>query len=210
METLKKIVLIIFIWISGGSLWLTAQNEKTLQEAFAASYKAEAAGEYTRAIEFLRKEYNENSYEINLRLGWLTYNNGSFSESAAYYNKAIQLMPYSIEARLGFALPASAMGNWEHVLTQYREILKIDPNNYLTNYRMGLIFYYREDYQAAFKHFERIANLYPFDYDAIVMFAWTNLRLGKNREARVLFNKALLIRPGDESALEGLGMIRNK
>ncbi len=208
METLKKIVLIIFIWISGGSLWLTAQNEKTLQEAFAASYKAEAAGEYTRAIEFLRKEYNENSYEINLRLGWLTYNNGSFSESAAYYNKAIQLMPYSIEARLGFALPASAMGNWEHVNNRYQEILKIDPNHYLTNYRAGLIHYYREDYQTAFKHFERIANLYPFDFDAIVMFAWTNLRLGKNREARVLFNKALLIRPGDESATEGLGMIK--
>lgn len=190
------------------SCQVMAQNNKNLQDVFAATYKAESSGEYTRAIEMLRKEYDEKSYEINLRLGWLTYNNGNFSESAAYYNKAIQLMPMSIEARLGFALPASAMGNWDHVITKYQEILKIDTNHSLTNYRMGLIYYYREDYQTAYKFFERIANLYPFDYDSIHMFAWTNLRLNKSREARVLFNRALLIRPGDASVLEGLGKLK--
>lgn len=208
MEILKLKPVIITLLITLGSIYLSAQNGKTLQEAFSASYKAESAGEFTRAIEYLRKEYNENSYEINLRLGWLTYNNGSFTESAAYYNKAIQLMPYSIEARLGYAFPASAMGNWDHVLAKYQEILKIDPNHYMTNYRIGLIYYYREDYHTAQTHFEKIANMYPFDYDAIIMFAWTNLRLGKMREASALFNKALLIRPGDASALEGLGMIK--
>jgi len=40
------------------------------------------------------------------------------------------------------------------------------------------------------------------------MLAWTNFKLGKFREAKVLFSKALLIQPGDESALEGLGLIK--
>lgn len=208
METLTGKARLGLILLFLASFQLTAQNSKNLQEVFAASYKAESAGEHTRAIELLKKEYDENSYGINLRLGWLTYNNGNFSESAAYYNKAIQLMPLSIEARLGFALPASAMGNWDHVITKYQEILKIDPNHSLTNYRMGLIYYYREDYQTAYKYFERIANMYPFDYDAVHMFAWTNLRLNKSREASVLFNKALLIRPGDNSALEGLEKLK--
>jgi tetratricopeptide (TPR) repeat protein len=208
METIKRKLIAITVLLFIASLQLTAQNGKTLQEAFSASYKAETSGEYMRAIDILRKDYNENSYELNLRLGWLTYNNGSFTESAAYYNKAIQLMPYSIEARLGFVLPASAMGNWDQVITRYQEILKIDPNHYLTNYRMGTIYYSREDYQNAFSHFERIANMYPFDYDAVVMLAWVNYRLGKTREASALFNKALLIRPEDASALEGLGMMK--
>jgi tetratricopeptide (TPR) repeat protein len=208
METIKRKMIAGLVLLFIASLQLTAQNGKILQESFAASYKAETSGEYTRAIEILRKEYNENSYEINLRLGWLTYNNGAFTESAAYYNKAINLMPYSIEARLGFALPASAMGNWDQVVTRYQEILKIDPNHYLTNYRMGMIYYSREEFQNAFNHFERIANMYPFDYDAVIMFAWVNYRLGKTREASALFNKALLIRPEDASALEGLGMIK--
>jgi len=202
METLKKLFLITFLLAF--TFNLLAQNEKRLQEAFATSYKLETEGSYTKAIDVLKTEYNEQSYPINLRLGWLSYLNGSFTESAAYYNKAIQLMPMSIEARLGFALPASAMGNWDHVVTRYNEILKIDPNHSLTNYRMGLIYYYREDYATAFKYFERIANMYPFDYDAIHMFAWVHLRQGKKKEAHALFHRALLIRPNDASALEGL------
>lgn len=208
METLKNRILICLALLLLASFQLNAQNGKSLLEAFTASYKAETSGEYTRAIEILKKEYREDSYELNLRLGWLSYNNGSFSESAAYYSKALQLMPYSIEARLGFVLPASALGNWEHVITKYQEILKIDPNHTVTNYRMGLIYYYREDYQTAFKYFERIANMYPFDYDSVHMFAWVNLRLGKSREAIALFNRTLLIRPGDVSALEGLEKLK--
>lgn len=208
MELIKHRIGLLIILIFLASKMLLAQNEKQLQEAFSASYSAETSGDYNKAIEALRKIYNEDSYAINLRLGWLTYMHGSFNESIAYYNKAIQHMPYSIEARLGFALPASAVGNWDHVISRYNEILKIDPNHYLTNYRMGSIFYYREDYQAAHKYFERIANLYPFDYDAVHMFAWTNLRMGKQAEAQSLFNKALLIRPDDASSKEGLGLIK--
>lgn len=202
MDILKIVIISIVLLLTTTSL--QAQNEKRLQEAFAVSYKHETEGDYTKAADILRKEYDAISYEINLRLGWLTYLNGSFTESSAFYNKAIQLMPLSIEARLGFVLPASAMGNWDHVIVKYNEILKIDPNHYLTNYRMGLIYYYREDYQSAFGYFERIANMYPFDYDAIHMFAWVHLRQGKKKEATTLFNRALLIKPDDSSSLEGL------
>lgn len=135
----KKFISILLLLVT--ALSIQAQNEKRLQEAFSASYKHETDGDYTKAADVLRKAYNDSSYELNLRLGWLTYLNGSFTESAAYYNKAIQLMPLSIEARLGFVLPASAMGNWDHVIARYNEILKIDPNHYLTNYRLGLIYY---------------------------------------------------------------------
>ena len=40
------------------------------------------------------------------------------------------------------------------------------------------------------------------------MLALTNLKLGKTREAKVLFNKALLYSPGDTSAKEGLSLIK--
>lgn len=205
MEILKTAIIVLFMMITI-SWSSSAQNEKKLQDAFATSYKLETEGSYSKAIDVLKSEYDEMSYSINIRLGWLSYLNGSFTESAAYYNKSIQLMPMSIEARLGFALPASAMGNWDHVVTKYNEILKIDPNHSLTNYRMGLIYYYREDYATAFKYFERIANMYPFDYDSIHMFAWVHLRQGKKKEAHALFHRALLIRPNDASALEGLSL----
>ncbi len=185
-----------------------AQDFKKTQDAFISSYALENRKEYAKAVEALKKVYDAQSYEINVRLGWLCYYAGNYPASISYYSKAIQLKPYSVEARFGYALPASALGNWNQVLEKYTEILKIDPNNYTANYRSGLIFYNRKDYPAAFRHFEKLANMYPFDYDVIHMFAWTNYRLGKLREARVLFQKALLIKPGDSSASEGLGLIR--
>ncbi|MBL7905456.1 MAG: tetratricopeptide repeat protein [Bacteroidales bacterium] len=186
-----------------------AQDSSSLSTAFSTSYTYENKGEHSKAIESLKKVYDESSYEINLRLGWLNYQLGLFTESIAYYNKAISLMPLSIEARLGFVLPASSQGNWEQVITRYNEILKLDPNHYTVNYRMGMIFYGRKDYQTAFRYFERIANLYPFDYDALLMLGWTNFQLGKLREAKVLFQKALLNRPDDTSAKEGLSLIKS-
>ena len=56
-------------------------------------------------------------------------------------------------------------------------------------------------------YFEKVVNLYPFDYDALVMYAWTNYQLKKYREAKVLFNKALMNTPTGVSALEGLGLL---
>ncbi|MBM3404570.1 MAG: tetratricopeptide repeat protein [Bacteroidetes bacterium] len=184
------------------------QNYKILQEAFSTSYSQEAAGNYSGAIETLKAVYDEDSYELNLRLGWLHYSAGLFTESLAYYGKSIKLMPYAVEARMGYALPASAMGNTEMVKAQFSEILKIDPQNSNANYKMGTLYYGKGDYATAEKYFEKILNLWPFDFDALLMSGWTKLKQGKFREAEVLFNKALLNRPNNSSALEGLGLIK--
>lgn len=210
MEILRttsyRILIILLLLLEGAGI--SAQDFKKLQEAFTASYSYENSKNYSKAIQALKQVYDAQSYEINIRLGWLYYYAGNYPESVNYYTKSIQLKPYSVEARFGYALPASAMGNWNQVLDKYVEILKIDPNNYTANYRMGLIYYNRKEYATAFKHFEKLANMFPFDYDAIHMYAWTNYRLGKLREAKVLFQKTLLIRPGDSSATEGLGLIK--
>lgn len=207
MDTLRKIS---FLFISLLMLSTTAfsQNEKAIQDAFSASYTSEYAGEYTKAVDAMKKVYSEKSYEVNLRLGWLTYMSGLFTDAQTYYQKAITLMPYSVEAKLGYVYPASALGNWEQVITQYKEILKIDPKNSKVNYNMGLIYYGREDFTTASKYFEQVVNLYPFDYNSTLYYAWTNFKLGKIREAKVLFNKVLMMQPNDSSALEGLGLIK--
>lgn len=210
MEILKKSIFIVLITVLSINPFkpVKSQDYNVLQEAFLNSYKRENKGEYTKAVDTLKAVYLADSYEINLRLGWLSYKAGLFTESTAYYQKAMALKPYSIEARFGYTYPASALGNWEQVATQYIEVLKIDPQNTIANYKLGLIYYGKKDYSTAQKHFEKVVNLYPFDYDSVIMFAWTNFKLGNYREAKVLFNKALLNKPGDSSALEGLKLIK--
>ncbi|MEI6680987.1 MAG: tetratricopeptide repeat protein [Bacteroidota bacterium] len=180
----------------------------TLQEAFAKSQEYEGRGNFNEAIATMKKVYQEDSYETNLRLGWLTNLAGQFTESSSYYQKAINLKPYAIEPKFGFVYPASALGNWDQVIKQYNEILTIDPQNTLANYRMGSIYYGRKDYAKAEKFLEKVINLYPFDYDSMLLYGWTNYKLGKLREAQVMFNKVLLNKPKDVSALEGLSLIK--
>lgn len=187
---------------------LSQTNQQNVVDAFSKSYNYEARGNFSDAIAAMKAIYNENSYEINLRLGWLNYLSGAFTDGVAYYQKAINLKPYAIEPKFGFVLPASALGNMDQVMTQYNEILKIDPQNTLANYRVGMIYYGKQDWAKAENYFEKVVNLYPFDYDSNIMYAWTCYKLGKYREAQVLFNKSLMMRPNDTSAAEGLSLIK--
>ncbi|HLN52297.1 MAG TPA: tetratricopeptide repeat protein [Lentimicrobium sp.] len=202
----KKIATCITLIILAAAVPVFGQNG--FSKAFSESYTYEAKKDYSKAIESITNVYNADSYEINLRLGWLNYIAGKYKESLTYYQKAVKQMPVSIEAKLGYAYPAYALGNVNEVISVYKEILKLDPNNYYGNYRLGSIYYEKKDYLNSHKHFDKIINFYPFDYDAIIMSAWTYYHLGKLREAKVLFNKALLNKPDDSSALEGLKLIK--
>jgi tetratricopeptide (TPR) repeat protein len=177
-------------------------------DVFSESYSMEAVGNYAKAIEEIEKIYDENSYEINLRLGWLYYNLGNYFESEKRYKIAVALMPYAIESKLGYVLPVSAMGNWNEVIKTYEDILKIDPQNTLINYRMGAIYYERKEYMKALSYCEKTVNLYPFDYDSIVLLGWINYQMGNLREAKVLFQKSMLIKPNNASAEYGLSLIK--
>lgn len=185
-----------------------AQQDAALQQAFKESYAAETDGKYAAAIQPLMKVYSEKSYEINLRMGWLLYLQKNYTTSRDHYRKAAGLKPYSVEARLGLAKPLAALESWDELLHTYEEVLKIDPQQVTANYWAGVIQYNRKRYEPAARHFERLVNLYPFDYDANHMLGWTYLQLGRTAESRLLFQKALLIRPGDASSISGLSGIK--
>lgn len=198
---------IVFISIFISIAVSEAQDFAIKKEAFQNSYIQEATGEYLAAISSLKKVYDDKSYEINLRLGWLTYQSGGFTESKAYYLKAVTLMPYSLESRFGLVLPLAALGNWTEVIAQYHKILEISPNNSIVLHRLGLIYFGKGDYETAREYFDKVVNLYPFDYDGLTMLAWTYLKLNNLRESKVLFQKALLNTPTGTSAEEGLDLL---
>lgn len=187
----------------------SAQNQDAILKAFTKSYELEKKADYTTAISTMKEVYDKTSYEINLRLGWLSYEAGQYKESLTYYQLAEEIMPYSLEAKLGYAYPDAALGNMDDVISLYQKILADDPKNISVNYKLGYVYYDKKDYQNALKYFEKVVNLYPFGYDGLLMYAWTNYQLGKTREAQVLFNKVLMLSPDDKSATQGLGLIKH-
>jgi tetratricopeptide (TPR) repeat protein len=185
-----------------------AQSQATTEIAFTKSYEAEQAGNYQKAIAELKAVYKTDHYFCNIRLGWLYYLDKQYAISIQFYNLAISLKPYAIEAKFGCIKPLSAVGSWDKVKEQYLQILRIDPQNTLANYWLGVIYYNRKDYLNADKLFEKVVNLYPLDYDSIIMLAWTKLHIGSLTDAKVLFNHALIIRPNDSSAMTGLKQLK--
>ena len=202
----KLTVLLVFLTVvfSFGQ-----NNQETLEAAFAKSYGHEKTGDFTSAMEPLKQYYDESSYEINLRLGWLNYNAGLFDESIIFYSNALKLKPYSEEARFGLILPKAALGRWNEVIELYDKILEINPNNTVALYRLGLVYYGRKDYSKAQTLFKKVVDLYPFGYDGLLMLGWTSYFLGNYNQAKILFNKVKLYNPEDASANEGLQLINN-
>lgn len=187
---------------------ISAQNFAGWQNAFEKSYEHEENKDYTQALDVIKNIYVSDSYDFNIRLGWLYYNLGDFPMSKEYYKKSMEILPYSLEAKFGYVLPLSGLGEWDEVINVYNTIIEIDPQNTVINYRLGSIYYSRKNYQLAYNYLEVVINLYPNDYDSNLLFAWTNLQMGKLKEAKVLFNKSLLIEPGSASAKEGLSLIK--
>lgn len=187
---------------------LQGQDMKQIQAAFAQSYIMESSKNYKGAIETILHVHNDKQYETCLRLGWLYYASQQYIESNNYYLKAVDIMPAAIEPRLGMAAPLAAMNNWDQVMQVYIDILKIDPNYATVNYRLGLIYYNRQNYVAAKKYFDVYLNLFPFDFDVLNISAWNAFRQGKVDIAKALFNKALLVYPGNVDCLEGLKLCK--
>lgn len=207
MEILKRKlrkINILFILFSVSALFpVHSPAQSKVIDAFKESYQKENTNDFKGGIAALTQVYQKDSYEINLRLGWLFYQAGQLQESVDYYERAIQLKPYAIEPKLGLAIPYSAMGKWNEIIDLYNKILETDKQNATANYRLGLIYYNQGKFEKADPYLDRVVNLYPFDYDFLLLFAWNKLKLQKVREARVLFEKALMYKPGDESAMEG-------
>lgn len=203
---MKYLIIISLLFLS--FLDANAQAYSSWQIAFEKSYDLEKNSNYKEALEVLKDQYVSDSYDFNIRYGWLYYNLGDYPNSKEYYKKAMELLPYSHEAKFGYVLPLAGLGEWDHIITIYNSMLELDPSNTVINYRLGAIYYERKDYQKAYNYLEEVINLYPNDYDSNLLFAWTNFQMGKLKEAKVLFNKVLLIKPSSESAKEGLTLIQ--
>ena len=145
MEILKQSIIAVST-IALFSFNATAQSAEEMQKAFKASYANEYKSNYPNAIADLQKVYKADSYESNLRLGWLHYLAKKYSNSMDYYQKAADLKKFSIEARLGYIKPANELKKYDKVYEMYEAILKIDPYNSTANYWVGVYYYGAKKY----------------------------------------------------------------
>lgn len=188
-----------------------SQQKDDKVSAFNNSINFALKGNYQRAIDELLNVYknHENDYLINLRLGYLYYLQKNYDRSINYYRKAVNLtQDRAVEPLLGLTLPYAGQEKWSEVEKIYLKILSLDQNNYTANLRLGQLYFNRKEYSKAELHLRKVFEFYPSDYEANLYLGWTYFYLNKKSDARKHFVNTLMVSENDESAKEGLRLVK--
>jgi tetratricopeptide (TPR) repeat protein len=182
------------------------QANKLAAHAWQTSYAAEAAGNFQGALDALAQLPSPQSagYLASYRRGWLQYRLGKYADSVAAYNTAILLEPANVEARVAQLASLVALSKWNDVINAAPEVLRRDPENYLTLQRLAFAKFNTQHYPEAEQMYRHLVQLYPSDVDMRAGLAWAALRMGKQKEAQTLFADVLELSPSHVSAQAGL------
>ena len=179
-----------------------APTDAEIRDAYHKSYRYEKAQNYTDAIKALAPVVDAypTAYTVNLRLGWLNYLTGGYANARKHYETAIKTAPDSIEAKLGHTLPLMAQEKWEDAEAVAKQVLRIDPSNYLANLRLSYVLRLQKKFDAAEQILNGMLVLYPTDISLLTEFALIKLAKDNKPEAKRVFNDILTLDPENVTA----------
>ena len=177
-------------------------TDAEIRDTYHKSYRYEKAQNYADAIKALSPVIDAypTAYTVNLRLGWLNYLTGGFATARKHYETAIKTAPDSIEAKLGHTLPLMAQEKWDDAAVVARQVLRIDPSNYLANLRLTYVLRLQKKFDAAEQILNGMLVLYPTDISLLTEFALIKLAKDNKPEAKRIFNDILTLDPENVTA----------
>jgi protein O-GlcNAc transferase len=204
--SLKRWIILVAAGAALGFAVGHASADDESASLFQTSYDSEAVGKIDDALGALEKlpSPRKDTYVAQLRRGWLLYRLGRHADAIGAYGRAVALEPGSIEARVGALAPAIALRRWADVESGAREVLKLDPGNYLANLRLAFAVYNLGRYPEAEGLYRRLSAAYPSDVDVRDGLAWSLIKMGKGVDAVKELHAVLDVAPKNGLALEGI------
>lgn len=189
-------------------IFIAALDYQQIKKAYEDSYRYEKLQNYEMAIKALMPVYKEypKGYTVNLRLGWLYYLWGKYRNSIEHYQIAMEVAPYSVEARLGYMLPLLAQGRYAEVEKVAYQILKTDYYNYYANLRLAYALRMQKKYDLASEVARKMLVLYPTDVQFLVELALDYIGMGQKDKGYSILWDVLILQPDNETAREVLGL----
>ncbi len=206
---MKKVLIYLFLFFFLFSK-IFALSLEDIKNAYYKSYKYEVAGDYKDAIRSLMIIYNNypNGYTVNLRLGWLYYLNKNYSNSIFHYKKAIKVVPYSVEAKLGLTLPLLAQGKYSSVEKLCYQILNQDFYNYYGNLKLVYVLRKQKKYDLAEKVINKMLYLYPTDTNFLLELGILKFEKREFNNAKRILNDVLILDPENLKAKHYLKLLK--
>jgi tetratricopeptide (TPR) repeat protein len=202
-----SLLLVILPLSLRGGVRLAAQQQPDIAGSYSRSYEFERQERYQDAIRALAPVYQAypNAYTINLRMGWLFYLNGNYSNALSHYDVAIAAAPAALEPRLGRLLPLLAQARWADAETLAYQVVSMDHYNYYGNLRLIIALRMQKKLDAAYQVALKMVRAYPTDVLHLVELALVEDARGEAAEARRLFGEILILDPQNQTARQYLG-----
>jgi Flp pilus assembly protein TadD len=106
-------------------------------------------------LQSLRKELKEAPTETSaLRLGELLLKKGAPDEALASFNRALEMNPRSLEAKIGRGVALGRMGETEKAEKALRDALPLNPNPARVHLELGRLFEQRGNFAGAIAEYK--------------------------------------------------------
>jgi tetratricopeptide (TPR) repeat protein len=177
---------------------LAAPMAAAQQDPWTESYRFEYIGKYAEALAFIepftaRQPINEFAI---MRSAWLLHLQGKYAEAEKRYQRAVEVNPRSLEAKLGLMLPQMALYRWNDAIQSGRKVLADSPWNYTALVRIMICEEALSRWEDLAKHAAEASARFPTDATLLVYWARAEAALKRTRKAKELYAQVLERVPG--------------
>jgi Flp pilus assembly protein TadD len=152
-KTQLLVFITLFLWfaaVASASSMQTDGREAEQQSGSAPRHEGKLESSMDGELESLRKELKETPTETSaLRLGELLLKKGASDEALASFNRALEMNPRSLEAKIGRGVALGRMGETVKAEKALREALPLNPNPARVHLELGRLFEQRGDFARA-------------------------------------------------------------
>lgn len=184
-----------------------AQGQDTTQAAslWSDSLRLEQNSDYAGALDKMAyfAKVSSDIYLIQIRCGWLNYMNKSYDKAVTDYLAAAKIEPTSLTPYLGLMYTYRAAGQTPQALQACRQVLQIDPLNYTATKMLAAISYENGNFTDAAQDYLSLLRTHPEDESLLSGAGWSLLKLNRKAEAKLCFQRLLILSPTYSYAQSG-------
>lgn len=145
--------------------------------------------------------------EVHMMLGDAYSHAHDFKKAAVEFTKAVAMNPSLPDAHLRLAETELMTGDSDRAFANLQAEYKLDPNNFETNFYLGLEYKNRGDLKLAETYLEKARNMRPDASDPLLQLALIAYQQQKYPEARAMLETVVQKNPQNVQAHVVLGQV---
>ena len=172
------------------------------REMWKKSHYFEKQGDYEKAASVIKEKADANDEYALLRYGHLMYKQGKYNESIEAYDRAMEISPKSLDAKLGILLPYIAQQRWRQVKVYTRQILVISEWDRTANEIQMMVDEKMKKWHTLNRHAAKISRVYPTNAEVFAYYGRAKAWQGDKRVAKDAYEKVLMREPENSEAID--------